>query len=144
MDLLTEPIRSQLLANGREQARRTADGETHADFVPVVKLCSPFAPCTWILTELDPEDPDIAFGLADLGLQCAELGSISLAEIAETSDKLGLAIHPDPDFKPRYPISVYARAAWHADAITEDRHALANAAAQIEAEAKAERKGGAS
>jgi hypothetical protein len=29
----------------------------------VVKLFTPDAACTWLLTELDPDDPDIAFGL---------------------------------------------------------------------------------
>ena len=34
---------------------------------------------TWLLTELDSEDPDIAFGLCDLGMQCPELGSVRIS-----------------------------------------------------------------
>jgi hypothetical protein len=37
------------------------------DFPPVVKLFTPDAGTTWLLTEIDPDDPDRAFGLCDLG-----------------------------------------------------------------------------
>ena len=43
-------------------------------YLPVVKLFTPDVNATWLLTELDPEDPDISFGLCDLGVGCPELG----------------------------------------------------------------------
>ena len=62
MKLLTKDIREQLLRNGREQAKvKGTKGEK--DFWPVVKLFYPAGPSTWLLTELDPEDEDIAWGL---------------------------------------------------------------------------------
>ena len=61
--LFPAAIRAQLLANGRQ----TAEGLDH-DPMPVVKLFSPYMGGTWLLTELDPEEPDIAFGLCDLGV----------------------------------------------------------------------------
>ena len=74
MQLLTADIHARLLANGREQEPvRGTDREI--DFHPVVKLFTPDADCTWILTEIDPENPDIAFGLCDLGMGFPELGS---------------------------------------------------------------------
>lgn len=80
MELLTVEIEARLLDNGRKQEPlRGTDNET--DFQPVVKLFTPDAACTWLLTEIDPEDPDIAFGLCDLGMGCAELGYVSLGEI---------------------------------------------------------------
>jgi len=45
----------------------------------VVKLYTPNAGATWLLSELDAEG--IAFGLCDLGLGFPELGYVSLAEL---------------------------------------------------------------
>jgi len=56
---------------------------------PVVKLFTPDGGCTWLLTEIDPEDPDIAFGLCDLGFGCPELGSVSLSELESVRGQLG-------------------------------------------------------
>ncbi|WP_432431077.1 DUF2958 domain-containing protein [Mesorhizobium loti] len=33
------------------------------EFVPVLKLFTPDAGATWLLTEIYPEHPDLAFGL---------------------------------------------------------------------------------
>ena len=63
MKLLTEAQRRELTANGE---RSTAGEEI--DPRPVVKLFTPDASATWLLSELDPSDPDRAFGLCDLGL----------------------------------------------------------------------------
>ena len=52
------------------------------------------------LTEIDPEDPDIAFGLCDLGMGCPELGSVSLSELESVRGKLGLPIERDLHFTP--------------------------------------------
>src|SRR5919205_4246296 len=67
--LITDRQRAELVANGE----RTAKGECHDPF-PVVKLFTPDANATWLLSEIDPEDPDSAFGLCGLGLGCPELG----------------------------------------------------------------------
>lgn len=136
MKLLTDDIREQLLANGR--ANRRADGLPRErdciDHVPVVKLFTPDANATWILTELDPEEPDIAFGLCDLGMGYPELGYVSLSEIESVRGALGLPVERDLHFAPRHTISVYARAAHSAEAITEDETRLDQAATATEAE----------
>jgi hypothetical protein len=130
MKLLTNDIREQLLRNGRTRQVRENDlrGE---DFPPVVKLFTPDAGCTWLLTELDPQEPDIAFGLCDLGMGYPELGYVSLAELASVRGKLGLPIERDLHFTATHPLSVYAHAARTAEAITEDEKALAQAAAAL-------------
>jgi len=77
------------------------------DFKPVVKLFTPDAQCTWLLTEID-EGTDLAFGLYDLGLGCPELGYVSLDELRTERGKLGLAVERDLHFDADKPISVYA------------------------------------
>jgi hypothetical protein len=68
MKLLTADIRKKLLHNGRLHQQCDEAGKEEPDFVPLVKLFTPDAGCTWLLTEIDPENPDIAFGLCDLGM----------------------------------------------------------------------------
>lgn len=108
MKLLTDDIRTKLLANGKANAERMADdGNTH-DFWPVVKLFTPDAGCTWLLTEVDPDEPDIAFGLCDLGMGCPELGNVSLAEIEALRGRLGLLVERDLHFKAAKCLTAYA------------------------------------
>ena len=76
--------------------------------LPVVKLSMPDANCTWLLTELDPEDPDIAFGLCDLGMGFPELGSVSIAELESVRGLLGLPVERDLHFRPTKTLSAYA------------------------------------
>jgi hypothetical protein len=106
--LLTAEIREQLLRNGRVRLECQLRGESEPDFVPVVKLFTPDANCTWLLTELEPEEPDIAFGLCDLGMGYPELGSVSLAELASVRGKLGLPIERDQSFRATKTLSAYA------------------------------------
>ncbi len=127
MKLLTISIREQLLRNGLIRQVLAEEGKAEADFIPVVKLFTPDAGCTWLLTELDPEDPDIAFGLCDLGLGCAELGSVRISEIESVRGRFGLPVERDRHFVPVHTIAVYARAARQSGAITECAKALAAA-----------------
>ncbi|MGD9537106.1 MAG: DUF2958 domain-containing protein [Alphaproteobacteria bacterium] len=114
MKLLTEEQRAALLRNGRlrrqfeELPEDDENGKAEPDFLPVVKLFTPDASCTWLLTELDPEDPDIAFGLCDLGMGCPELGSVSLAELESVRGKLGLPVERDLHFSTTKTISAHA------------------------------------
>ena len=113
-----------------QQARLMKNGQTPgADHRPVVKLFTPDAACTWLLTEIDPDQPGIAFGLCDLGLGYPELGPVSLEELKRLREKLNLPVERDRHFEARYSLSVYARAADARQAITEDAEALARAAA---------------
>jgi hypothetical protein len=129
MKLLTKTAYDRLLHNGRSRIRLDKDGCPEADFIPVVKLFTPDAGCIWLLTELDPDDPDIAFGLCDLGLGFPELGCVRISELESVRGKLGLPVERDRYFAPRHALSVYARAARNKAAITENPEALQQAVA---------------
>lgn len=104
MTFFTEEQRVQLLANGVEGA---TDKPGHDPF-PVVKLFTPDAGATWLLTEILPNTPDIAFGLCDLGLGCPEMGYVSLSELESLRGPLGLPVERDLHFVADRPLSVYA------------------------------------
>lgn len=131
MKLLTTKIEEQLLRNGHIRASLAEEGGAEADFIPVVKLFTPDANCTWLLTELDPEEPDIAFGLCDLGMGYPELGSVRVSELASVRGRLGLPVERDLHFAPSHTLSVYAHAARIASGTTENPRALAQAAATL-------------
>lgn len=111
MDLLLPEHRTRLLRNGRFNAFRRARGEFEIDFKPVVKLFCPWGGGTWLLSELDAEDPDIAFGLCDLGFGFPELGSVSLSEIEAVTGPGGLGIERDLHFIAAKSLHAYAEEA---------------------------------
>lgn len=119
MKLFTSEQKKKLLSNGSEENR----GKDHH---PVVKLFLPGTACTWLLTELDLEDENIAFGLCDLGMGFPEIGSVYLPEILEL--KTPFKVERDLYFEGEYPLSVYARAARSAEHITEEPARLKAAA----------------
>jgi hypothetical protein len=106
MALITDIQRAQMLVNGERSLR----DEAH-DPIPVVKLFTPDGNCTWLLTELNPEFPNIAFGLIDLGFGCPEYGSVRLCEVEAVRGKLGLPVERDYGFVAGKPISFYAKRA---------------------------------
>lgn len=106
--LVTDGQLDRLIENGKDNIkRRDVDGSTH-DFWPVVKLFCPWGGATWLLTEVDPEDEDCAFGLCDLGMGCPELGDVRLSELAAVRGPAGLTIERDLHFKPIKSLSAYA------------------------------------
>ena len=119
MSLLTKEIRDKLLANGREQAKVKAT-KAERDFWPVVKFFYPAGAHTWLITELDPEDPDIAFGLCDLGNGFPELGTVRISELESFVGTAGLRIERDRFFTAKAPISRYIDAASEAGCIVEN------------------------
>lgn len=108
--LVTKALRQELLRNGLDRP--------HAEDVkPVVKLFTPDAGATWLLTEIGPEDQDIAWGLCDLGLGFPELGPVRLSEIASMRGKLGLPVERDLYFRPDRTLAEYYREALERGAI---------------------------
>lgn len=99
IDLLTVEDRVRLLVNALADQR---------DHFPVVKLFTPDAGATWLITECDPDEPDRLFGLCDLGLNSPELGYVSLAEIKGVRGGFGLPVERDLHFTADRPISAYA------------------------------------
>lgn len=115
--LLTDEQRARLLANGHANRERISKGLDEHDWQPVVKLFCPWGAATWLLSELDPEDEDVAFGLCDLGMGCPELGSVRLSELAAVRGPGGLTIERDEHFKAVKSLSAYADEAREHDRI---------------------------
>jgi len=109
MKLFTKAQYEKLIQNGSDRDK---------DHPPIVKLFTPDAQCTWLISEIDPNDPDTAFGLCDLGFGEAELGYIHLPEIQSLRGNLGLPVERDNSFEGKHPMSVYAHAARKAGFIT--------------------------
>jgi Protein of unknown function (DUF2958) len=122
MKLITKEIERQLLENGRRPDE---------DHQPVVKFFDPCGAATWLITQLDPDEPDILFGLADLGFGFPELGTVRLSELASVKGPLGLGIERDLYFEAHYPLSVYAEAARLAGAIVNASRLLDAAALRL-------------
>jgi len=73
-------------------------------------ICKFFNPCgiaTWIIFGRDEENSDILFGVADLGFQCVEAGSISLSELQNVRLPFGLSVERDMYFKGGKSLSHY-------------------------------------
>lgn len=101
MKLLTDEIKARLIRNNVE-ARE-------ADHIPVVKLFTPWASATWVLTEMEPDG--VCFGLCDLGLGEPELGYVSLFDLQALRGPVGLRVERDLHFYPEKPLSAYLAAA---------------------------------
>lgn len=108
MELLTKDIYRALLRNARVREYFEERGEAEPDFLPVVKLFTPDGPCCWLLTELDPEEPDIAYGLCDLGMGTPEFGSVRISELASARGPMGLRVERDRGFIPTKTVGDYA------------------------------------
>lgn len=111
--LFTDEQRAQLLANGRQSQR-----QDDWDPMPVVKLFTPDAGATWLLSEIDPLHLDRAFGLCDLGLGYPELGWVSLVELCTVRGPLDLPVERDLHFRADRSLSSYAHDARLAGRIT--------------------------
>ena|SRR5690554_1591644 len=94
MKLMTKAQREQMLKNG------AARYEDNHDPKPVIKLFDPLGTATWLLTELDPENPDLAFGLCDLGMGFPDLGDVSISELESIKKgAIRIGIERDIHFK---------------------------------------------
>ena len=102
--LIPQDAYNQMIDNGR----RSAAGE-EIDPLPVVKLFMPGTGWTWLLTEINPEQPDVAFGLATNGIEDPEYGYVSLSEITSVKNRMGLGVERDEWFTPKGPLSEYAK-----------------------------------
>lgn len=99
---------AQLLTRAH-RARLTANRARSGDHEPVVKLFTPDANATWLLTDMDGEGR--LFGLCDLGLGSPELGYVMLSELETLRGPLRLPVERDRCFRATAPLSVYADAA---------------------------------
>ena len=106
MELFTAQQWAALIANGEKAAKNPNFNPR-----PVVKLFTPDAAATWLLAWVEPDEPDIAFGLCDLGLGFPELGSVSISELRELRGRFGLPVERDRHWQAEKTLSEYADAA---------------------------------
>jgi Protein of unknown function (DUF2958) len=111
MALIPDDLKQQLLENGRTNWKLSEQDKETTDFKPAVKLFDPCGAGTWLLTELAPEDEDLAFGLCDIGSGFPELGSVRISELESHKGPLGIGIERDLHFEADKTLRAYAEAA---------------------------------
>lgn len=100
MQLYTQAQFQQLLANAKiRNAAKTT---------PVIKLFTPDGAATWLISEIDPDDHDTAFGLCDLGMGSPELGYVSMSELRALRGKMRLPVERDLHFRADKSLAEYA------------------------------------
>ncbi len=107
MKILLNSQKQTMRDNSAHNQRMERSGKDSEDFMPVVKLFTPWGGSTWLLTEIDA-DGDTMFGLCDLGQGCPELGYVSLSELEAVRGRFGLTIERDMHFVADKTLSVYA------------------------------------
>lgn len=112
MLIFTKDILRKLAANGAASAIKEQDHK------PVIKVFNPCGGATWLLSESYPNDPDVLFGLCDLGQGCAELGTVLRSELETVTGRLGLHMERDKFFVATKTLTEYAAEAAKAGRIT--------------------------
>lgn len=106
MKLITSDIARRLQANFRAHQQAMAKDRPF-DPEPVVKLFTPSANATWLISEQNPDDADVLFGIADLGIGFPELGYVSLQELQEWKGLAGLGVERDLGFSAKGTLRAY-------------------------------------
>ncbi len=133
--LVPDDVNDSLLANwqhGQDQRRTVSH-----DPLPVLRLHAQIGPAEWLITERSTEEPDILFGLADLGMGFPELGYMSLQELESIRISGAFRIVREVGYTATFPLSVYVQAARMNSAITHDEKSLMQAKAVLDAERRA-------
>ncbi|MGV7191295.1 DUF2958 domain-containing protein [Xanthomonas axonopodis] len=112
--LIADEERARLLANGQARAAGQA-----IDPLPVVRLFTPDAHVTWLLSALDPADGDTAYGLIDLGIGLPALGTVKLSDLASIVGPRKQPVMRDRYFQAVRPLSEYVRLAQENGSITD-------------------------
>lgn len=111
MELLTQAQYKRLLRNGQVRKALCGDNRKALDFYPVVKLYRPDERWIFLLTEVDPDNPDIAFGLYERAFTSSRYGLVSLEDLARVRFSSGTKMLCDHSFIPEKTISEYYREA---------------------------------
>ena len=99
MAMLIDDVRG-LLKENRQQANGGSEEW------PAARLFAPLSRGVWLLSQIDPDDLDKAFGLCDNGDDHPVLGHVSLAELASRFGHM--SVRWDATFKANRPLSAYA------------------------------------
>lgn len=101
-------LRAKLEANCRNASGTTEEW-------PVVRLFTPLAKSVWLLSRIDPNDKDKAFGLCDEGVGRPNISHVSLEDLAHRFGHL--SVRWDDKFQADKPLSAYAAEAREAGRI---------------------------
>ncbi|MEM8950296.1 MAG: DUF2958 domain-containing protein [Pseudomonadota bacterium] len=101
-------LRAALEANRRDETGK-------AEEWPVVRLFTPLGKSVWLLSQIDPNDKDKAFGLCDEGDGRPVLGQVSLEDLAHRFGHL--SVRWDDKFQADRPLSAYTAEARQAGRI---------------------------
>lgn len=118
MSLLTTEDRRQLVENGKLN-RNTSSRIRDNDFAPVVQLYSETSAATWLLSEIDPSNPDIAWGLIDVGDGKPEFGSVRISWLETPRGPLAIGVKRLDGWHAKGKMSAYVAAAIGAGRIVD-------------------------
>lgn len=90
------------------EANRRSSTEPAEEW-PVVRLFTPLGKSVWLLSRVDPNEKDKAFGLCDEGDRHPNLGYVSLEDLAHRFGHL--SVRWDTTFQADRSLSAYADAA---------------------------------
>lgn len=89
--------------------------------IPVVKLVLYDNKNHWLLVAINPNDPDVAYGLSDTGNGNPRIHYLSLSQLQEMRGSWGLKVERDLYFTPNKPLSDYAKKAQEDGGFQYDR-----------------------
>ena len=98
-----------LLAANRQQMKNGSEEQ------PVVRLFTPLSRGVWLLSQIDANDLDKAFGLCDNGDGHPELAHVSLKDLFSRFGHM--SVRWDASFQANQPLSAYAAKARSAGCI---------------------------
>jgi hypothetical protein len=104
--MLTQDDKKKMLENGRQRVG-AGDDDTRG-LLPVVRLFTSDANCNFLLAALEADDPDVAYGLCDLGMGFPELCRIRVSELESLRGEEGKPVERDPGFRPDKTLAEYA------------------------------------
>lgn len=113
MDLFTPEQRMRLICNGRIREQGTLLSRP-----PILKLFTPDAAGTWLISAIDPADEDRAWGLCDVGAGSPEFGWVSISVLMKMRGPLGRPVCRDEAFRPNASLGAYAEEARRVGIIT--------------------------
>lgn len=101
MQPLTDEQMAKLEANGKKP------DEDHVPPVYLMALHEGVPIMQFMLTHVDPDNPDQAYGLIDWGHGKPRMSMVFLKQIESIDEDEQMHVEQDPYFKPTRPISVY-------------------------------------
>ncbi len=87
MDLFTKEIHDQLLKNGLIRKNLKDRGRPEPDFYPVAEVCPETCYGTWLLSDINPVNPNMIYGLHDFGTIKPFKGYVDFTELVSLLEK---------------------------------------------------------